>query len=375
MRTIILWWQKLVETDSPNVGARFMLGVLGIFSWIHQIALWNRRRRGPPQRVDAVILSVGNLNVGGTGKTPLVRTLVRLVSKKGFRVAVVCRAYRSRVGRMAKVPPRPASPQVYGDEPTLLASWFPDIPVFVGSDRALCARRAADQGAQVIILDDGFQSRWGLHRDLDIIITRARKPFGNRKIFPAGPLRERPSAIRESPVVVLVCSGNDRIDADAETQIRRLHPAVTLIHANLEAAGLWDLRTDKKRRGNPVAGASVLAFCGIGYPQGFTEILHKMGAARVHLVSYEDHHIYKTEELEELIAEGGRKGCDFMVTTEKDAVKIRQLLSHGGSAPGFLSDAMPIGVVRTSIKLNQDLSQILEPVLALSPGRTRGRTS
>lgn len=375
MRALILWWQKLVETDSPNMGGKLMLAFLGIFSWIHQIALWNRRRRGHPQRVEAVILSVGNLNVGGMGKTPLVRTLVKLVSKKGFRVAVVCRAYRSRVGRMAKVPPRRASPQIYGDEPTLLASWFPDIPIFVGSDRVLCARRAVDQGAQVIILDDGFQSRWGLHRDLDIVITRARKPFGNRKIFPAGPLREPPSAIRDSPVVVLVCSGNSRIDADADTQIRRLHPAVTLIHANIEAEGVWDLKTGKKRRGNPVEGASVLAFCGIGYPQGFKETLHKMGAARVHLVAYEDHHIYKTEDLEELIADGGRKGCDFMVTTEKDAVKIRPLLSPGGSAPGFLSDAMPVGVVRSSITLNQDLSQILEPVLALSPVRARGRTA
>ena len=299
-----------------------LVALLTPASWLYAgaIRLRNHRydRPGAAERVGVPVVSVGNLTVGGTGKTPLVGWLVRQLQQRGLRVAVVSRGYGGDAGRGPLVVSEGHGPMVSparcGDEPYLLARTLPDALVIVGSDRAGSARAALRLGARVIVLDDGFQHR-RLARDLDIVLLDGARPLGNRRLLPAGTLREPASQLSRANLIVATrCSSGESLRA-IESEIRRHNASAPVLRAIDRARGFFD------RRGAPVAAPTrAVAFCAIGRPAAFRHDLEAQGVELVSFHPFRDHHRFTPRELQELSRMAERHHA-ALVATEKDLAR------------------------------------------------------
>jgi tetraacyldisaccharide 4'-kinase len=269
--------------------------------------------------IPATVISVGNLTVGGTGKTPLVETLADFFRKEGFRPAVVSRGYGRRGKGIVVVSDGRkvlSDPDRTGDEPLLLARHLKGVPVLVGADRVKAARRAVRLfGSNPILLDDGFQHR-RLKRAADVVTLNRKAPFGNGRVLPAGPLREPCTGLRRAHAVVLTGSGK------ASDVSRKMSPNSHLLHAfyrPVEWVRFSDGRTyplAHLRRG------FVFAFSGIGNPSSFEEMLDEIGLKRIDHWIFRDHHRYTVGDLRRISERAEAHGAMSIVTTEKDAVRI-----------------------------------------------------
>ena len=263
------------------------------------------------KRVGVPVVSVGNLTLGGTGKTPLVAWLVRWFQARGVRVAMVSRGYKARAGGP-------------NDEALELAAQLPGTPHVQTPHRVRGARQAIrEHQAELIVLDDAFQHR-RIHRDLDIVLLDALEPFGMERVFPRGLLREPLCGLKRADVVVLSRSG--AIDAEQRAHIRRraadLAPEALWLQAVERPCGLRSaagLREDIAR----IAGRRIAAFCGIGNPTGFRHTLRTCGCQLVEFREFPDHHAYSAEDIESLCrwADGLPDVCT-VVCTHKDLVKL-----------------------------------------------------
>jgi tetraacyldisaccharide 4'-kinase len=269
---------------------------------------WAYRRGLLPSRSAPVgVISVGNLTAGGTGKTPMVAWIVRLLQASGRKPAVVMRGYRSRAGR--------------SDEATLLKQ-LTGAEVVVNPDRLAGAVAAAAAGADVIVLDDAFQHR-RLRRDLDIVLIDATDPFGLGHCLPRGLLREPAGAIRDAHAIVITRS--DAVAPEGLQALRRrlgqLAPQASIALAVHRVAAMID---PDGRRAEPSAlsGRSVFAFCGIGNPEHFRNTLARLGVRVVGSRCLGDHVHYSAALLTELCEQARQCGCELMITTQKDYVKI-----------------------------------------------------
>jgi tetraacyldisaccharide 4'-kinase len=264
------------------------------------------------QRVDGLrVLSVGNLTVGGTGKTPAVGWLAAALAARGHAVAVLSRGYGRRGTRPLRVT-RDHSAAEVGDEPLLLARASPGVPVYVGADRLALARWARAEGASWALLDDGFQHR-RLARDVDLLVVDAASPFGNGRLLPAGPLREPLSAVGRATAVWLRC---DSTDAPVPALCAHL-PVIRARHvpdAVTDGAGM-------RHSLNSLAGVRVLAFAGLARPRGFFAALSVLGAEVVDARPFPDHHPFSARELHGLAEDARRLGARC-VTTAKDAIRL-----------------------------------------------------
>jgi tetraacyldisaccharide 4'-kinase len=265
-----------------------------------------------PVRVEGLhVISVGNLTVGGSGKTPVVRFLAEGLRARGLSVAILSRGYGRNGTAPLRVEPFHTAADV-GDEPLLLSRTLPDVPVYVGADRVVLARRARDAGAQVALLDDGFQHR-RLARDVDLLVVDALSPLGNGRLLPAGPLREPAAAARRATAVWLRCASPD---APVPSPFAHL-PVLRARHVP------WDV-LDAAGASLPLgclSGRRVLAFAGLARPSGFLSSLRALGAEVVSTRLFQDHHAFRPEELRVLAAEAASLGAT-PVTTEKDRVRL-----------------------------------------------------
>jgi len=260
-------------------------------------------------RPDVPIISVGNLTLGGTGKTPLVQWLARHLRQRGLRVAIVSRGYRASDGQP-------------NDEALELAQSLPNVPHVQDADRvAAVARTVADYHAQVVLLDDGFQHR-RLARDLDIVLLDALEPFGYEHVFPRGTLREPISGLRRAQLVCL--SRADAISADERDNVRRrvalIAPQAVWCEVAHAASHLVNA-VGEMRPLSLLAGRRVAAFCGIGNPAGFRHTLTTLGCQVVAWHSFPDHHAYPVDDMPVLTQLAA--GVEFVVCTKKDLVKLR----------------------------------------------------
>ena len=265
------------------------------------------------------VIGVGNLTVGGTGKTPVVQWLCRRLVEDGETPAIVTRGYGGQAGAGPLVVSRGQGPMVEadvcGDEPYLLAASLDRTLVVAGSDRTGGAREAGRIGATVVILDDGFQHR-RLCRDLDILLLDRHAPLGNGRLLPAGPLREPPSGIRRAGVVIATRSEEGLDLADVEALVRRFNPDAPVLAARHAPAGFSD------RAGVAVpTPESVHAFCGIARPDSFRRNLELAGVHVAGFRAYKDHHLYSDDELTELASASVRCGAP-LVTTSKDVARL-----------------------------------------------------
>jgi tetraacyldisaccharide 4'-kinase len=295
----------------------------------------NRRydRPGVAARARLPVVSIGNLAVGGTGKTPLVAWLARRLRDEGYRPAIVSRGYGGRAGRGPLVVSRGEGPLcdvgLCGDEPYLLACEIRGVPVVVGADRLAAANAARAVGATIVLLDDGFQHR-RLARDLDVVLLDAEAPFGNGRLLPAGILREPPSGLVRADVVMLTGCRSPADELPAESAVRRVHPRGTILRSGRRRLGFHD----PSGRAVP-APLRAVAFCGIAAPRRFRADVEAEGVAIVAFEARRDHHVFRRSELERLRAHAFDLDA-ALVTTEKDRVRL-PASTAGASRPLLLT--------------------------------------
>jgi tetraacyldisaccharide 4'-kinase len=286
-------------------------------------------RRG---RLPCAVVSVGNLAVGGTGKTPLCEWVVRRLASQGHRVAVVSRGYGRRAERTLAVVSDEERVLVgvdrAGDEPVLLAGRLPGVPVVVGRDRLAAGALARARFApDVLVLDDGFQQR-RLRVDVDLVCVDARAPW-DAGLLPSGTLREPPAALRRADLIVLTRADEVGDLGPVRAEVRRRAGERPVVTARFEVEGLRDLASGSRHPITALAGRAVLAFAGIAEPHGLARLLAAHGVPPRDLLAFPDHHRYDTGDVRSLATRARAVGADLLVTTEKDAVR----LPPGGDVP------------------------------------------
>jgi tetraacyldisaccharide 4'-kinase len=281
-------------------------------------------------RASVPVISIGNMVIGGTGKTPMVDYLVRYISRLGVRCAVVSRgyggSYRQDVARVKIADGTLKMTAVeFGDEPSLLAKRNPGVPVYVARKKSLGVQAAERDGVQLILLDDGFQ-HLAVHRDVDIVLLDEKRPFGNGRLLPAGILREPRSALQRADVVVMT-----RSSPEMKSPLYYNGPVLRSCH-QLD-------KTIKTLDGSVVPesdyrGKRCLAFAGIARPKEFFQSLRNFGFSNIEEIPLSDHQEYNQDILNRLL-----RSCDnhdLLITTEKDAVKL--------SAEDFPKPCYKVGV-------------------------------
>lgn len=269
---------------------------------------WAYRKGVLPSRAAGkLVISVGNITTGGTGKTPMVAWIVRELQAAGRHPGIVLRGYKATQGK--------------SDEAELLRQLTGAI-VIVHADRVAGAAQAAAVGADVIVLDDGFQHR-RLRRDVDIVLIDATDPFGLGYCLPRGLLREPASALADADAIVVTRADTmDRKQLDAlRSKLSRLAPKAAIFQAAHKPLAALD-GAGQRLAPSALAGRKVFAFCGIGSPQSFLHTLSELGARIVGQCILEDHCQYTPQLLEELSAMAGQAEAQLAVTTQKDYVKI-----------------------------------------------------
>ncbi len=266
---------------------------------------WKRR-----EKVAVPVVSVGNLTVGGTGKTPCVEYVARFYRQMDLSVAILSRGYGAEHGP--------------NDEALVLEENLPDVPHLQGADRVALARTAVEElESEVLVLDDGFQHR-RLARDLDIVLIDATNPWGHGYLLPRGLLRESPRSLKRAGVVVLTrCdqAGGDEVKRIRARVAQLAHRAI-VVETTHRPIGLFNGKREAAL--DEMTGKSVAAFCGLGNPGAFRRTLTDLGANVCDFRTYPDHHPYSRDDVEELRRWARGQPADALVlTTQKDLVKLR----------------------------------------------------
>jgi tetraacyldisaccharide 4'-kinase len=260
-------------------------------------------------------VSVGNLTVGGTGKTPVSAWLVAQLASRGARPAVVLRDYG-------------------GDEALVHAALNRGVPVVTGADRVEAVRRAREQGADVVVLDDAFQHRRA-RRDADVVLLSADAWRASRRLLPAGPWREPFSALRRASLVVVTRKAAPiHVLEEVWTAAGARAPGVPRVAARLAPAALIDAHGATNRPLSSLEGVDVLAVAGVANPAAFRQQLEELGA-RVQLHAYADHYAYTADDAQQLARMAER--APIVVCTLKDAVKLAPVWPRGGPGLWYLS--------------------------------------
>jgi tetraacyldisaccharide 4'-kinase len=344
---------RLVRGESSGLVADFARGAAGAAALAYGAAVAARNcgyDRGwlRSHAASVPVVSVGNLTLGGTGKTPMIEWLARWFRRHAVRVAILSRGY-GRTGGL-------------NDEGRVLEENLPEVPHLQSPDRVALARVATvELETEVILLDDGFQHR-RLRRDLDVVLLDALEPFGLARLFPRGLLREPVGSLRRAGVVVL--SRADLIGASEREAIRvqaqrragpliwleARHASLDLIDEDGSSSSLEDIR-----------GKLVVAFCGIGNPEGFRRTLLQLGGDLIDFRVFPDHHAYTAADVRSLEGWVAKSGANLVLTTQKDSVKLRA----GSLGP------TPLRAVRIGLEITAGC-EIMDDLLAsLLPGRFR----
>jgi tetraacyldisaccharide 4'-kinase len=271
------------------------------------------------------VISVGNITVGGTGKTPLVMALAKGLMDRGISVAILSRGYKGKKTSESVVSDGNTlflSPEESGDEPFLLAKACKGIPVLVGKDRFTNGRIALQGfGVNGLLLDDGYQ-HLPLYRDIDILLIDSHIGFGDHTLLPRGILREPLSHLRRANLFLLTKVEDLEACRPLEKKIHEIHSSSQVFHSHYEPVGLVGPKEEQEGL-DSLKGKKILALSGVANPNYFSSMLRKCGMEIVREEIFPDHHLYTTQDLS--FIEEKSKRVDCIVTTEKDMVKLKKL--------------------------------------------------
>lgn len=301
----------------------------GLVKWRYRLY---RHGRLPVRVLPCPVISIGNIEVGGTGKTPMTLALARLIRQWGYQPVVISRGYKgvgSRTGAVVSDGHRILlNATQAGDEPYLMAVSLDRVPVVIGSDRFSAGQLAVERfRPDVLLLDDGFQ-HLRLHRDLDVVLLDAARPFGNGYLLPRGRLREPVRGLARSHAVVLTRSGTKEpayyqalghalsprplFRARHRIGVRRIVPAGEPVHQS----------SHRSLSNNRLAGREIFVFSGLARNEAFHESLSDRGSILTGSLAFDDHHRYERKDLQRIVEAARRASCRCLVTTEKDIVKF-----------------------------------------------------
>lgn len=373
MREQLRIWTEAVETfvleviteqrrDKKAAAMRFCLFVL---SKVFYVAVKVRRflydvRLLRDYTIGVQVIAVGNLTVGGTGKTPVVEKFARELQQQGRTVAILSRGYRSKPPPLLKrlldkmllredrTPPRVVSDgksllldsETAGDEPYMLASNLKDVIVLVDKDRVKAGRYAIEKfGCDTLLLDDGFQY-WKLAgRRRDIVLIDCQQPFGNEHVLPRGVLREPPSHLaRANTIFITKCNGSV---GKLRSRLHQLNPAAGIIECVHHPLYFEDVFTGEQVGLDFIQGKKVAAFSGIAQPESFEQSLVEQGAELVYSKRFADHHRFTQQEVLNAVNRSKKRQAEIIITTQKDAVRF----------PKIDRRDLPIYFMRVEIKI------------------------
>ncbi|MDP2982509.1 MAG: tetraacyldisaccharide 4'-kinase [Candidatus Latescibacter sp.] len=287
------------------------------------------------------VISIGNITAGGTGKTPVTIMTARLLVSAGYLVAVVSRGYGRKsqgIHFVSDASGALASPAEAGDEPHLIASSLPGVPVVVGKDRSAAAITAFLRfEPDIILLDDAFQHR-RLRRDADIVTLDAENPFGSGRLLPRGILRESPKALSRAQAVIVTRCSDDLQYADTERMVRAYNPGIAVFRSRHVSRSLRKPWSREKLELSIIAGQKAAALSNIGNPASFHRTLESLGAGIVLKRSMSDHHRYQSGTVERIREEALRSGADFLVMTAKDERNLPEDYRPSGRIPEYVLD-------------------------------------
>ncbi len=360
-----------------------LYGLSFVYERIVQFRLFLYRHRILRERtLGCLVVSIGNLTVGGTGKTPIVEKFAHALRNGGRRVAILSRGYKSvpqtparngLFGRKIASLPRVVSDGrsllldslTAGDEPYMLANNLKDVIVLVDKDRVKSGLFAIKElGADTLLLDDGLQYLHLKHR-LDIVLIDRQAPFGNEYLLPRGTLREpRRNLRRASYIFITKCTGEP--NDDLIMRIRRYNRTAEIIECAHKPLHLQNVFTGERLPLEKLRHAFIGSLCGIAAPDSFEDGLRKLGARIEIAKRYTDHHRYSEAELQSFINRCVRRDLAMIVTTEKDAVRF----------PRLMSPEVPIYYLRVEIEIlsgheswEHCVARICQPQPMLSPQR------
>lgn len=281
------------------------------------------------QRLSVPVISIGNLTLGGTGKTPMVRYVTRLLLDRGLHPAIVSRGYGGKATDAVNIVSDGAQtllpPDMAGDEPFMLAEALPGVPVLTGPERALAAGHAIKEfGVNHIVLDDGFQ-HLAVSRDLDLVLFSARTLLGNGRVFPGGPMREPLSALgRAHAFVITGVDGGNRVKVeDFQRRLQGAFPEKPVFLGEYLPLGIWHSKQGATCTLAEARRMPVFAFAGIANPDSFRQTLRQDGFSLVGFKEFKDHHIYTAQDVAALVSAAQAHGAQALIATEKDFVKLR----------------------------------------------------
>jgi tetraacyldisaccharide 4'-kinase len=291
--------------------------------WMVGVRRSQSRGRARRRQLAAPVISVGNITMGGTGKTPCVLRLAAHLKQHGRTPGILTRGYgRQSPEKRLILPPGAKVPtERTGDEPQLFVR-SGLAPVGIGKDRfETGAALEREFGVDVLLLDDGFQ-HVQLGRSVDIVLIDALSPFGGGGVFPLGRLREPPEGLARADLIVITRSDLTDLAGAIERQVRRWHPKAPVFRAGLRPEAWIDHRTGARYPAAEHPFQRALAFCGLGNPESFRRTLARIGIQLADSLEFDDHHRYLPRELRYLQAQGLAKGVDALVTTAKDAMNL-----------------------------------------------------
>ena len=278
-----------------------------------------------PYRLNCKVISVGNITLGGTGKTSLVEFIARYLKKEGRKVAILSRGYNkpNGAGEAEK-----NEFKILGDEPCMLKNALKDTPVLVDPDRIRSSGLAMrNYGADTVILDDGFQ-QWKIKKDLEIVTIDSSNPFGNQHLMPRGILREPLSSLKRADIFVLTKTNLNPDIQDIKDFLSLINAHALIVESIHHPLGFYELnKKDELLSTEALRGKIVSLLCGIGDPYSFENLMISLGINIGLSFVFPDHHPYSRKDLENIARETKKKNIDIIVTTEKDAVRIPRLLA------------------------------------------------
>ena len=318
------------------------------------------------RRLPVPVVSIGNLTLGGSGKTPLASLVATVLAELGARPAVVSRGYGRRTRGVLVVADREGlhlEARDAGDEPRLLAEQLPGIPVVVGESRYEAGRVAVERcGADALVLDDGFQHRT-LAKDLEIVAVGGTHPWGNGRLFPRGVLREPLTALRRADLIVVTNPARPGTAAEIGRSLQRRGSRASVLTGSYSALSLRGSDDAPAGRPSALSGRSVVALAGLASPAGFVATLGSLGAAVADIAEFPDHHVYTAADIAMVVSRARQAGADWIVTTEKDWVRLRDV-------PGVDSD---FRVLAVRLDMGLDRAALVGLLAATLRGKAAGR--